>query len=90
MSHVLITLVIQVSIGLLFGEWFWGALFACGFYIGRELAQAEYRWIETYGLGRRANMPWWGRFDRRVWNIKSMLDWVGPVLVSVIVIIITR
>ena len=25
----------------------------------RELAQAEYRWIEQFGAGVRANMPWW-------------------------------
>lgn len=40
-------------------------------FIGREHAQAEYRWIETFGSHRRAYLPWWGGFDRRVWDVHS-------------------
>ena len=90
MVHALITAIIQIACGLLFGNWLIGALIACGFYVGRELAQAEYRWIERYGLGLRANMPWWGPLDSRVWNLKSLLDWVAPILVSIIVIVAMR
>ena len=41
------------------------------FFLGRELAQAEYKWIEWFGDGRRANMPWWAIFDPRVWDKHS-------------------
>lgn len=58
-----------------------GFMFMASFYIGREHAQAEYRWIESFGYGKRRNMPWWGGFDYRVWNAGSLLDWVMPILV---------
>jgi hypothetical protein len=62
---------------------FWiGAAFGTGFYLGRELDQAEHRWIQRYGAGRRANLPWWGQFDLRVWNAKSWHDWILPTLAT--------
>lgn len=52
-------------------------------FLGREHAQAEYRWIETYGHGQRANLPWWGGFDGRVWDVHSWWWNLGlPVLIS--------
>lgn len=54
------------------------------FYIGREHAQAEYRWIDAYGNGHRDNMPWWGGFDPRVWDRKSLLDWLLPVCMALL------
>jgi hypothetical protein len=65
--------------------WWLGAAFASGGYLFRELTQAEYRWIERYAGGRRANMPWYGQFDPRVWNLKSLLDWLAPIIVTVLV-----
>ena len=88
-THPLMALIVQ---GVLFwatGNPWYGV--ACtAFFIGRELAQAEYRWIETYGLGRRANMPWWGRFDKRVWNLHSMTDWLLPIIFTLVVAILTK
>lgn len=52
----------------------------CMWFIAREHTQAEYRWIAQLGAGKRANMPWWGGFDRRAWNLPSLLDWLVPVL----------
>ena len=58
-----------------------GCGFGAGFFVGREHDQAEYRWIETLGSGRRANMPWWGGLDPRVWGkLDCWMDWVLPVL----------
>ncbi|EQA97271.1 hypothetical protein [Sphingobium sp. HDIP04] len=37
------------------------------------VAQAEYRWIESFGAGRQANMRSLGRFDLRVW-LKLVTD----------------
>jgi len=85
MIHALITIAIQAAIGHLTGNWLVGGLFAAGFYTGREHAQAEYRWIERFGGGRRANMPWWGGFDRRVWNAKSVSDFALPIVFAVLI-----
>jgi len=85
MWHVLIAILTQAGFGLTTGNWLAGGLAGVGVFLGREHAQAEYRWIEHRGNGRRANMPWWGGFDPRVWSVKSLLDWVAPlVFVSIV------
>jgi hypothetical protein len=76
MTHILLALAIQLLLSSF--SWWAGALLAAGFYLGREIAQAEYRVIQTYYGGKRANMPWYGGFERRAWDKKSMLDWVLP------------
>jgi hypothetical protein len=76
MTHIIPALLVQLLLSP-FGLWL-GALFAMGYYLGREMAQAEYRNIlYNYG-GKRANMPWWGAFQPRAWNMKAMLDWILP------------
>lgn len=83
LEHTLIALLIQVAVGLTTRNWWAGAALACGYFIGRELAQAEYRWIETYGHGLRANAPWWAAFDARVWRtVDQIADFVGPVIAT--------
>lgn len=85
MIHAALALLAQAAIGLLTGNWWAGAAFAIGFYAGREHAQAEYRWIERYGLGVRANMPWHGGFQGRVWTAKSVIDVAAPTAAVVII-----
>jgi len=85
MIHTLIALALQSAFGILTGDWLLGGLVGAAFYVGREHAQAEYRWIERFGVGRRVNMPWWGGFDRRVWNRKSLLDWIAPLFAITLV-----
>ena len=81
LEHLVAALVIQAAVGLLTRNWWAGAALASAYFIGREMAQAEYRWIEQFGQGRRANMPWWGPFDPRVWQTKDQfVDWLAPVL----------
>lgn len=54
-------------------------------FAGREHAQAEYRWIERFGHGVRANMPWWGGFDPKVWDTHSaLLNLSIPALIGAI------
>ncbi len=72
LEHPLYALVAQAIVGFLTGEWFWGGVVSVAFFIGREHAQAEYRWIERYGNGRRANMPRWAIFDKRIWDVHSL------------------
>ena len=82
-QHAVMALVAQALIGILTGNWWAGAALGSAYFIGREVAQAEYRWIEHYGEGRRANMPWWGPFDQRVWpKLDQWLDWIAPLAVT--------
>lgn len=80
MLHAAIALAIQLIVGKLTGNWWTVCLLASGFYLGREHAQAEYRWIERFGGGLRANLPWNGVLDPKVWNLHSITDWVLPIL----------
>lgn len=78
-EHALVALAIQAVIGLLTRNWWAGAALASGYFIGREIGQAEYRWIEQFGQGLRANLPWNGAFDLRVWpKPDQWADWIGP------------
>lgn len=87
-SHIIIVLIIQIILGLSTGNWWYGVVFS-SFYLGREITQAEYRWISKFGNGLRINMPWWGPFDLKVWNkVDSLLDWFVPFSISIIVAIV--
>lgn len=78
-EHILLALAIQIAVGLINGNWWAGAVFATAYFLGREIAQAEYRWIELYGEGLRANMPWWAPLDLRVWTkLDQWVDCLGP------------
>lgn len=83
LQHAIIALAMQVVIGMLSSNWWAGAAFGAAFFIGREITQAEYRWISAYGKGQRANMPEWGGLDPRVWNhLDSWLDWIVPAIAT--------
>lgn len=84
MIHILITLV-AVFIAYLVGSHVEVALACACFYIGREHAQAEYRSITTWHGNKRMNAPWWCGFEPRVWDKKSVLDWLLPVLLLIVV-----
>lgn len=85
LQHALMALVAQFLVWLVTGDWWLGAAIASAYFIGRELSQAEYRWIEAYGNGRRANLPWWGRFDLRVWpKLDQWVDWIAPLVVTIL------
>jgi hypothetical protein len=88
MKHILPALAIQLLLSPF--SWWAGALLAAGFYLGREHAQAEYRVIQTYYGGKRANMPWYGGFEPRGWDLKSILDFGLPIIVTTIALIIIK
>ncbi|MDQ2127960.1 hypothetical protein R4I72_05795 [Leclercia adecarboxylata] len=77
--HAAVAVILQCSVGQLSGWWAAGGVIGCMWFIAREHTQAEYRWIAQFGAGKRANMPWWGGFDWRTWNLPSLLDWLVPV-----------
>ena len=76
MIHAAITLVFCVFCMMLDLSWpffFWLPIF----YLGREIAQAEYRYIEAHG-GIRKECPLWCGFMPEAWTAKGMLDWILP------------
>ena len=81
-GHIVIGILIQLGVVRLWRSWGAGAAAASAWAIAREITQAEYRWIERFGGGLRANMPWWGGLDLRVWNhADPWIDWIVPVVV---------
>lgn len=69
--------------GFIAGNWWAGAALASAYFIGREVAQAEFRWIEIYGQGLRTNMPWWGPLDLRIWTkLNQWIGWLSPLLAT--------
>lgn len=79
--HAAIAAAIQIIIGSLTGHWILGGVCGCMWFIAREHTQAEYRWIASFGSGKRTNMPWWGGFDYRAWDVASVIDFAVPVVV---------
>ena len=78
--HAICAVAVQGLVGCITGDWVYGAIAGCTFFIARKHTQAEYRWIKRFCDGHRQNMPWWGGFDPRVWNVASLMDFVVPVV----------
>jgi hypothetical protein len=90
-AHIILAILILVPVAVMARSWAAGAAAATAWSLSREITQAEYRWIEQYGSGVRANMPWWGGLDLRVWqNVDPWLDWIVPVVVAVLIAMIAR
>lgn len=88
--HAAIAAVIQVIVGAISGNWWMGGVMACSWWMAREHTQAEYRWIAAYAGGRRAEMPWWGGFDPRAWDLGSVLDAAAPAAICAVIYIAAR
>lgn len=91
LEHVILT-IIAIIIGHFCGNTIAGYTFALGGFILRELAQAEYKWINNKTLnpsGLRKDMPWWGMFDHRVWDLHSILDFAVPAAVGLVIVIVS-
>lgn len=78
LAHPVIALVIQAIVALLSGDWWVGAAAGSFYFVGREYAQAEYRAIEHYYNGKRANMPYFGGLEPRAWTLKGLTDFLYP------------
>ena len=79
LGHVALALGQQALIDRLTRSRVAGACAAISWAVAREVTQAEYRWIERLGDGRRANMPWWGGLDPAMWaKADPWLDWLLP------------
>ena len=84
MFHCLVTFIFCCALG-----WLNPALcfIPAGFYFGREIAQAEERYIKLHG-GKRSKCPWYCGFLGDAWNEKGMFDWYGPAAISIVFYII--
>jgi hypothetical protein len=90
-EHAMGTATIQTIVGLLSRNWWVGGALASSYFIGREVAQAEYRWIEQFGTGLRADMPWHAAFDPRVWKSADQIaDLIAPVIVTLAIALLVR
>ena len=83
--HAFAAVAVPRIFGLILGAWRIGAVPGCLWFIAREQTQAEYRWIAKFGDGHRDNMPWWGGFAIRAWDVPSLLDMLVPVVVCALV-----
>jgi hypothetical protein len=91
LGHLILAALMQLLVVGLCANWLAGALAASAWAISREITQAEYRWIEQFGGGLRANMPWWSGFDLRVWQrLDPWLDWLLPTLLVATLALIAR
>lgn len=92
LEHTVIALVMQAVIGLLTGNWWTGAAFGAAFFMGREHAQAEERYISANGGHRYSTpkAPEWAVFNLKYWNTDSLLDWIVPSVSVTFVAIISN
>ena len=85
-AHIWVTLLLcgmEFAIQNLWGNELGLPLFGAIFYLGREHAQAEYRYIQAHG-GSRHEVPWWCGFLPSAWTTKGVTDWVGPLLIAIL------
>ena len=80
MFHSLVTFIFCAALGWLDPGF---CFIPAGFYFGREIAQAEYRYIQAHG-GKRADCPWYCGFLGDAWTEKGMSDWYLPAIVSIL------
>lgn len=86
-EHAGYALLMQAAIVLTTGDWWAGAAFGAAFFVGREHAQAEDRYIAANG-GTRYATPLPAEFGALLpssWNLDSALDFVVPAAVVVAV-----
>ena len=68
-----------IALGLPWPILFWPS----SFYLGREIAQAEQRYIDTHG-GHRDKCPWYCGLLPESWTLKGLLDFLLPLAVSIL------
>ena len=81
-EHLGYALVMQAALGVLTGDWWLGAAVGAAWFLGREHAQSEYRYIHLNGGDRYVTprIPEIAAFDYRLWSLDSVLDFVFPVV----------
>ena len=72
-SHLVISLGLQGLFYVVHGDLWLGAVAGLFFYLGREIAQAEYRGIEASPTKLRKDFPLLGGFYPKYWTRKAFL-----------------
>lgn len=87
LEHTLVAVAIQLIYVMLTNDWCIGAVAGSFFFIGREHAQAEDRWICRFSTKGRETAPFYCGLDPRVWykELDAILDWVIPTITVVII-----
>ena len=89
LSHLVTSLSLQGLFYLVHGDLWLGAVAGLFFYLGREIAQAEYRGIEASPTKLRKDFPLLGGFFPKYWTRKAFLaDLVIPALLTITIAII--
>jgi len=88
-SHVWLTVLAMGITLLAFADPIIGGIAASAYYLGREMAQAEERYLTMHRTNRE-NAPLYLGFLPESWNRKSMLDWMLPLVITLIVILLHR
>lgn len=78
-EHAGYALLMQLVIGLVFGDWFAGACFGTAFFLGREHAQNQDKLGYTFKTTFQA-------FDIRKWSLDSRLDFIFPLVTTLLVL----
>lgn len=80
-EHAGYALLMQLVIGLVFGDWFAGACFGFAFFLGREHAQMQDKLGYTFKTTMQA-------FNVRKWSLDARLDLFFPTVAVLIVLAI--
>ena len=89
LSHLATSLILQGLFFCVHGDLWLGAAAGLFFYLGREIAQAEYRGIEASPTKLRKDFPLLGGFFPKYWTRKAFLaDLAIPALLTITIAII--
>lgn len=80
-EHAGYALLMQLVIGLIFGDWFAGACFGIAFFLGREHAQVQHELGYSFKTTFQA-------FDLRRWSLDARLDLLFPTVAVLVVFVI--
>ena len=88
-SHLAISLILQGLFYVVHGDLWLGAMAGLFLYLGREIAQAEYRGIEASPTKLRKDFPLLGGLLPKHWTQKAFLgDLAIPSLLTITIAII--
>ena len=81
-QHLGVAVALQILIGALTGNWWAGAAFGVAVFVGREHAQAEYKYIQKNGGKRHAAPlpPEIGCLHPDYWSRDAVIDVALPAL----------
>jgi hypothetical protein len=77
-EHAFFAALMQIFIGVVFGNWFAGACFGIAFFLGREHAQYQ----DTIGYSIKKSFL---AFDVRKWSLDAQLDLLFPIITCVVI-----